>query len=74
MGCKVSCRRSTLESHLKTDCAFAQQIKDMDTASSKDTFNPDDYEVRSMSTVRSTQHVLHSAVNTVTAIESYCAL
>ena len=46
MGCKVSCRRSTLESHLKTDCAFAQQIKDMDTASSKDIFNPDDYEVR----------------------------
>ena len=45
MGCKVSCRRSTLEKHLGEECIFARQIKDMDVASKADNFNPDDYEV-----------------------------
>lgn len=47
MGCKVSCRRSTLEKHLGEECIFARQIKDMDVASKADNFNPDDYEVSS---------------------------
>ena len=32
MGCKESCRRSTLEKHLKEECYVAQQMKAMDTA------------------------------------------
>ena len=55
MGCKVSCRRSTLEKHLKEECAFAQQIKDRDMASNIE-FKPDDYEV---STVRACECVCY---------------
>ena len=32
MGCKESCRRSTLEKHLKEDCYVAQQMRVMDAA------------------------------------------
>ena len=32
MGCKQSCRRSTLEKHLQQECYFAQQMKLMDAA------------------------------------------
>ena len=32
MGCKESCRRSTLEKHLKEECYVAQQMKLMDAA------------------------------------------
>lgn len=45
MGCKVSCRRSTLQRHLSEECIFARQIKDMDVANTHDNFKPDDYEV-----------------------------
>jgi hypothetical protein len=45
MGCKVSCRRSTLQRHLSEECILARQIKDMDVANTHDTFKPDDYEV-----------------------------
>jgi hypothetical protein len=50
MGCKVSCRRSTLQKHLTDECIFAQQIKQMDMASNKTNhddgnFQPDNYEI-----------------------------
>ena len=32
MGCKESCRRSTLEKHLKEECYVAQQMRVMDAA------------------------------------------